>query len=132
MTDPKDQQQGCEIRTTSSGEPVRVNGQISQERLDELAGWVKSYVDSRCAVDSDKPMPAIAQRMHGRENYSCGRERGHEGPHRWPDVGHEPAIVEWDEKPSCTCGSPDAFSLNPAEVLVHRVDEPCYIAEASR
>jgi hypothetical protein len=36
------------------------------------------------------------------------------------------------ETQTCTCGSPDAYSLNPAEVLVHRVDEPCYIAEAKR
>ena len=86
----------CEIRTTSDGQPARVQGRISQERLDEIGAWVRAYVDSRCAVDSDKPMPAIAQRMHGRENYSCGREAGHEGPHRWPDVGDgDKAIVEW-------------------------------------
>lgn len=86
----------CENRTTSDGQPVRVQGQISQKRLDEMAAWVKGYVDSRCGVDSDKPMPAIAQRMHGRENYSCGRERGHDGPHRWPDKPEGPYIVEWE------------------------------------
>jgi hypothetical protein len=32
------------------------------------------------------------------------------------------------EKP-CRCGSPETYSLNPAEVVVHRRDgEPCYIA----
>lgn len=28
----------------------------------------------------------------------------------------------------CTCGSPDAYSLNPAEVVVHGRGFPCYIA----
>lgn len=30
---------------------------------------------------------------------------------------------------NCSCGS-DATSLNPAEVVVHREDGPCYIATA--
>lgn len=28
----------------------------------------------------------------------------------------------------CTCGSRETYSLNPAEVVVHRADGPCYIA----
>jgi hypothetical protein len=85
------------MRTTSNGTPVRVQGQISQERLDELEAWVRRYADSRCAAESDEPMPEIAQRMHGREHYACGRDKGHDGPHRWPDRGDGKAIVEWDE-----------------------------------
>lgn len=87
----------CSERTTSDGQRVRVQGRISQERLDELGAWVSEFVASRCAADSGAPMPAIAQRMHGRENYSCGRERGHHGPHRWPDKDDGPYIVEWSE-----------------------------------
>ena len=31
----------------------------------------------------------------------------------------------------CTCGSPDTYSLNPAEVVIHRRDAlPCYITSA--
>lgn len=33
------------------------------------------------------------------------------------------------DTPTCSCGS-DATSLNPAEVVVHRADGPCYIAPA--
>ena len=28
---------------------------------------------------------------------------------------------------TCVCGSPDAYSLNPAEVVVHRTDGPCTV-----
>ena len=31
---------------------------------------------------------------------------------------------------TCTCGDPTAYSLNPAEVVVHCADGPCYIAAA--
>lgn len=33
---------------------------------------------------------------------------------------------------SCSCGSPDTTSLNPREVVVHRTDGPCYIADQIR
>lgn len=35
------------------------------------------------------------------------------------------------ETTSCTCGSPETYSLNPAEVVVHCTDGPCYIAPAT-
>lgn len=28
---------------------------------------------------------------------------------------------------ACACGDPSATSLDPAEVVVHRTDGPCYI-----
>ena len=31
---------------------------------------------------------------------------------------------------TCTCGDPTAYSLNPAEVVVHCADGPCYVAAA--
>lgn len=31
---------------------------------------------------------------------------------------------------ACTCGSPETYSLNPNEVVVHCVGGPCYIAPA--
>lgn len=35
-----------------------------------------------------------------------------------------------DTAEACSCGAPDTTSLNPAEVVVHRTDGPCYIAPA--
>ncbi|HET7398975.1 MAG TPA: hypothetical protein VFJ94_10680 [Intrasporangium sp.] len=87
----------CETRLTSDGQTVRVRGSIGQADLDVLAAQVRAYADSRCGVESDVPMLAIAQRIHGRKHYACGRERGHEPPHRWPDIGDGPAHVEWTE-----------------------------------
>lgn len=79
------ERRGCEIRTASDGTVVRVNGSLDQKTLDQMAAWVRGYVDSRCHDASPFPMPAIAQKMHGRETYQCGREKGHDGEHRWPD-----------------------------------------------
>ena len=31
----------------------------------------------------------------------------------------------------CTCGAPEAYSLNPAEVVTHRTDGPCTIGPAA-
>lgn len=88
----------CEIRTTSDGTKVRVNGQISDERLDEITARVRAYVDSRCAAASPFVMPAIAQRIHGHETYTCGREEGHDGEHCWPDKPD--AKWRWDTTPA--------------------------------
>lgn len=35
------------------------------------------------------------------------------------------------EAQSCSCGSPDAYSLNPAEVVVHHRDQPCVITSSA-
>ena len=39
------------------------------------------------------------------------------------------AVADWDTD-TCTCGDPTAYSLNPAEVVVHCADGPCYVAAA--
>lgn len=33
-----------------------------------------------------------------------------------------------DQIEACSCGAPGTYSLNPAEVVMHRQDGPCYIA----
>lgn len=86
----------CHIRTASDGTRVRVNGgDIDQQTLDDLTEKVKAYIASRCKHASPYPMPEIAQRIHGRETYTCGREDGHTGGHRWPDKPD--SRWKWDE-----------------------------------
>lgn len=51
-------------------------------------------MEAQCKAESDIPMPALAQRIHGRANYRCGRDGGHEGPHRWPEDGSR---AEWPQ-----------------------------------
>lgn len=75
----------CEIRTASDGTKVRVNGDIDQATLDRLTAQVRAHVASRCNAPSAFVMPEIAQKIHGRETYRCGREVGHPGPHAWGD-----------------------------------------------
>lgn len=90
--------QHCELRTTSDGTPVRVQGDIEQPLLDQLADAVRKHYDSRCHALSDVPMPELAQKLHGRETYWCDRDEGHEPPHRWPehrDAGRDRAPIEW-------------------------------------
>jgi hypothetical protein len=86
----------CQIRHTSDGQPVRVRGDIDQQTLDALGHKVRAIVEAQCRAESDVPMPAVAQRMHGREHYLCGREKGHEAPHRWPADGDR-TIAEWED-----------------------------------
>lgn len=98
----------CETRRASDGTLVRVQGALAQEDLDRLAAAVKTYEDTRCHALSDVPMPEIAQRIHGRETYWCGREQGHEPPHRWPAEGHDGRAsrppIEWvDDEPRRLC-----------------------------
>jgi hypothetical protein len=89
----------CEIRTASDGTPVRVHGQIRQDVLDAITAQVRAIIDSRCDAESNVPMPAIAQRIHGHEHYTCGRVKGHDGPHRWPEVDMPgKARVEWESE----------------------------------
>jgi hypothetical protein len=64
---------------------VRVNGDIDQAALDALTAMVRAHIDSRCHDDGPFEMPKVAQQMHGRRTYRCGREKGHSGEHRWPD-----------------------------------------------
>lgn len=90
--------QPCHIRYTSDGQPVRVNGDIDQETLDALGRQVRAIVEASCRAESSVPMPAIAQKMHGRVGYTCGREKGHDGPHRWPADGAR-IIAEWSTPP---------------------------------
>lgn len=71
----------------------------------ERAAWdivkqaAQRYLDSRCNAVSDVPMPKRAQRIHGRTTYRCGRDEGHDGPHRWP-ADEERAIAEWTAEPT--------------------------------
>jgi hypothetical protein len=51
-------------------------------------------VDAECKAVSDFPMPAIAQKIHGRKAYWCRQPFGHDGPH-----GH--AGLEWNDPPTC-------------------------------
>ena len=74
--------EGCRIVQTSRG-PVRVNGSIDRETLEALAQQVAAIKARECGHVGPIPMPAIAQRMHGRETYSCGLDKGHDGPHEW-------------------------------------------------
>jgi hypothetical protein len=87
----------CEIRHTSDGQPVRVQGDIDQKLLDQLATAVRKREENACHALSDVPMPEIAQRIHGRETYWCGREKGHEPPHQHPDPAEtgRPPMIEW-------------------------------------
>lgn len=87
----------CQIRHASDGTPVRINGQISQEQLDAITAQVRARLDSRCKAESTKAMPEVAQRLHGRTHYHCDREKGHDGPHRWPDRTDRDPIVEWED-----------------------------------
>lgn len=82
---------GCEVRYTTKGKPVRVSGSISQEALDQMGDAAEKLLADMCKALSDVPMPAIAQRIHGRETYWCGRPSGHDGLHRWPWPGDERA-----------------------------------------
>lgn len=80
----------CQIVTLADGTQIRVNGARGAPDLDllqELADAVKAAEASRCHTAGPYPMPEIAQKIHGRKTYWCGRERGHDGPHRWPEDG---------------------------------------------
>ena len=75
-------EQNCHIVQTSRG-PVRVNGSIDPETLEVLAQQVAAMKARECGHVGPIPMPEIAQRMHGRETYLCGLDKGHDGPHEW-------------------------------------------------
>lgn len=75
----------CEVRYTSDGQPVRVQGDISQEDLDRLGAAVQAHIDSRCDHEGPYVMPAVARRIHGRDYFLCGLDAGHDGDeHAWP------------------------------------------------
>lgn len=72
----------CRLVQTSRG-LVRVNGPIGPEQVEALAQVVAEIVARECGHVGPVLMPAIAQRMHGRETYICGLDKGHGGPHEW-------------------------------------------------
>ena len=65
------------VVTLPDGTTARVHGQIEPEELQAI----KDALPVRCGAASSSPMPALAQRIHGRETYTCAREEGHEGLH---------------------------------------------------
>lgn len=70
----------------------RCGRSLPPEEQQQLRDAVKAWLDTKCTAVSDVPLPAIARRP-GHETYHCGREKGHEPPHRWPaDTG---AIAQW-------------------------------------
>lgn len=85
----------CEVRRASDGTLARVQGDIDQGSLDVMAAFVRHLIDNMCKAVSDVPMPALAQKIHDRETYWCGRPSGHDGPHQWPAEGDRPPVAEW-------------------------------------
>lgn len=94
----------CTVVTLKDGTQVRVQGDIDRDHLEALAATVREMQAKRCKAISDVPMPAIAQRVHKRENYQCGLDRGHFGPHCWPEDGR---LAKWTDSaapPRCSWG----------------------------
>jgi len=73
----------CKTVTATDGTVMRVQGDLTQESIDALAALMHKIVDKQCRHESPYPMPAVAQRLHGRRHYECGLDIGHEGLHAW-------------------------------------------------
>lgn len=84
----------CEVHTLADGSSVRVQGHLPAETVQALSDLVAARSARRCPLGTGKPMPEIAQRMHGRVDYHCGRLAGHDGPCLWPSKEW------WDGAPS--------------------------------
>lgn len=66
------------------------------EALANTIRAVEKKIRNTCGAESAVPMPEIAQRLHKREFYQCGRKKGHEGNHYWPGHGHN-LLAEWSD-----------------------------------
>ena len=81
----------CRTVDTSRG-PVRVRVAKSADPeavarfAEEMAQKARELAERRCDHIGPHPMPDIAQKFHGRETYSCGRDKGHPPPHAWGDL----------------------------------------------
>ena len=51
--------------------------------VEAAARKVAEIVERQCRHIGPHAMPEIAQRMHNRESYWCGLDKGHDGPHSW-------------------------------------------------
>lgn len=88
----------------------------------ERCGWCQQAMNSKPAFDCRNPSHSPA--------HQCVELS--EGNSTEPiDFREEiDASERTDTAEACSCGAPDTTSLNPAEVVVHRTDGPCYIAPA--
>lgn len=75
-------------------------GRLAEMSMDELAAEVRRMIEGMCRAESTVPMSPLAQRINGRMHFSCGREKGHPMPHRWPAEvrpGQTP-LAEWSDE----------------------------------
>ncbi len=65
---------------------------VLAEQLRQVSAAAARFMQTRCNAESTVELP---RRLYeDRRHYTCGREQGHDGPHRWPpDTG---AIAEWE------------------------------------